>query len=566
MSLPIFQSVVVNDSGDILPNAQVQVRGEIDGGVVSLYANRDATGLISAVGDMQADEDGFVKFFAWPDRYQITITSGGFSRIYNHVQLYPLREFVADVNTSRTLQRTDAGNIVRFYNDSPIAVTVPNDTTLSFPVFTEIALAQLGNGIITVSAELGATIQNPYSDAIVSMGPGSTVKLVKIGGDTWFVQVTYDRLIVGNPEIDGSLRVDNVQIDDSEVSTLDGGLDISGGGSFIRLKDNTTVDAHLTVTGDFTVQGTPTHIESTVVEIGDNIIELNSGETGAPSMDAGFEVQRGTSANVRWLWDETNDAWSGGGEKLRGIADPTTDDDVGDRRYNDSRYREPWDEERVHLVTTVIRYYSALGRWEAIGRHEVANALQHDHDEIGIDSIASDSSSITINFDTSGWGSNVRAISFLTVLDEQLAGDGVFLGSSVGLSSCLIDLYKGPYTDFIQYDGASWVATNSRYSMAWDTDHLVLTRDTLTELNNETYPTLTARQTPYQVTLGSVGPADGSAIEVYFYDASGTLVTTPDTDMKFFISDPARMARLDPNSFPDEYGNIWIFGVFRSDS
>jgi len=34
---------------------------------------------------------------------------------------------------------------------------------------------------------------------------------------------------------------------------------------------------------------------------------LNRDESGAPTQNAGFEVERGTSANVSFLWDETND-------------------------------------------------------------------------------------------------------------------------------------------------------------------------------------------------------------------------------------------------------------------
>jgi hypothetical protein len=47
-----------------------------------------------------------------------------------------------------------------------------------------------------------------------------------------------------------------------------------------------------------------------VVNIGDNIITLNSGETGTPSQDGGIEVERGTSDNAKWVWDEGNDRWT----------------------------------------------------------------------------------------------------------------------------------------------------------------------------------------------------------------------------------------------------------------
>lgn len=72
--------------------------------------------------------------------------------------------------------------------------------------------------------------------------------------------------------------------------------------------DGTTV----TIGANLTVSGTVTYVNSNTVEIGDNIILLNSDETGTPSQDAGFEVERGTSTNVSFLWDETNDRWTVG--------------------------------------------------------------------------------------------------------------------------------------------------------------------------------------------------------------------------------------------------------------
>ena len=72
--------------------------------------------------------------------------------------------------------------------------------------------------------------------------------------------------------------------------------------------DGTTV----TIGANLTVSGTVTYVNSNTVEIGDNIILLNSDETGVPSQDAGFEVERGTSTNVSFLWDETNDRWTVG--------------------------------------------------------------------------------------------------------------------------------------------------------------------------------------------------------------------------------------------------------------
>jgi len=64
------------------------------------------------------------------------------------------------------------------------------------------------------------------------------------------------------------------------------------------------------VGGNLTVDGTVTYINSNTVEIGDNILLLNRDEAGAPSQNAGLEIERGTSDNVSFLWNESAGYWS----------------------------------------------------------------------------------------------------------------------------------------------------------------------------------------------------------------------------------------------------------------
>ena len=63
------------------------------------------------------------------------------------------------------------------------------------------------------------------------------------------------------------------------------------------------------IAGNLTVNGTTTTINSNEVNIGDNILILNSDETGSPSQNAGLEVERGSSTNVSLRWNETSDKW-----------------------------------------------------------------------------------------------------------------------------------------------------------------------------------------------------------------------------------------------------------------
>ena len=70
-----------------------------------------------------------------------------------------------------------------------------------------------------------------------------------------------------------------------------------------------------------TVSGAVTTTLSETVAIEDNIIELNSNETGAPTADAGIEVNRGTSSNVSMEpRDESEGEWTTGGLNNAGDA------------------------------------------------------------------------------------------------------------------------------------------------------------------------------------------------------------------------------------------------------
>jgi hypothetical protein len=78
----------------------------------------------------------------------------------------------------------------------------------------------------------------------------------------------------------------------------------------IGLPDDVTITNNLTVGGNLNVTGTINSVNTTQVNIVDNKINLNTDFTGTPTVDAGIRVERGTSADVEVLWNETNDQWT----------------------------------------------------------------------------------------------------------------------------------------------------------------------------------------------------------------------------------------------------------------
>ncbi len=83
----------------------------------------------------------------------------------------------------------------------------------------------------------------------------------------------------------------------------------SAGAITLILPSNVTISNNLTVTGNFTVNGNVTTLNTETLAVEDNIIVLNSNVTGSPALNAGLEVERGTSDNVQIRWDESTDKW-----------------------------------------------------------------------------------------------------------------------------------------------------------------------------------------------------------------------------------------------------------------
>jgi len=107
-----------------------------------------------------------------------------------------------------------------------------------------------------------------------------------------------------------------------EISTSTGNLILDSAGGTVQVDDN------LVVVGNLEVQGTTTTVDSTTIQLGDNIIELN----GSGAVNGGLLVTDVTAPNTAsgsLLWDSTNDYWKGGAlgsekEFARFNTDPTS--------------------------------------------------------------------------------------------------------------------------------------------------------------------------------------------------------------------------------------------------
>ena len=81
-----------------------------------------------------------------------------------------------------------------------------------------------------------------------------------------------------------------------------------------------TFSGAVTVSGDLTVNGTTTSVNTANVTFEDNMFVLNSNTTGTPTQSSGFEVERGDSLNVQFLWNEADDRWTTGSNTFHATA------------------------------------------------------------------------------------------------------------------------------------------------------------------------------------------------------------------------------------------------------
>ena len=80
---------------------------------------------------------------------------------------------------------------------------------------------------------------------------------------------------------------------------------------FARKDQAEVFSNNVTITGDLIVSGTTTTINTANLTIEDNIMILNSGQTGTPaaSLRSGIEIERGDATNVKLQFNENTDKW-----------------------------------------------------------------------------------------------------------------------------------------------------------------------------------------------------------------------------------------------------------------
>lgn len=181
------------------------------------------------------------------------------------------------------------------------------------------------------------------------------------------------------------------------------------------------------------------------------------------------------------------------------------------------------------------------------------------HRPLNIASVSQDATTITIVYTFNG--STVGAL--LCVPDEAYAKEGISFGASVGTGASVISAgVSKTVGGYISYGGAAFAYTGHGLTDAsWVADHLLVTHEKLWVAPTKVFSVAaTPRNGGYTCRIGSVGE---QSVEVFFYDAAGAQVITPDVNMKFYFTKTGQ-GEVNPISALDIVGaNIWVIGLIE---
>ena len=89
--------------------------------------------------------------------------------------------------TAYTLVLSDANNGVAMGSSSANTITVPNNSSVAFPIGTSITITQDASGLTTIAGDTGVTINKRGGGSLVSSGQFAVMALVKRDTNTWIL-------------------------------------------------------------------------------------------------------------------------------------------------------------------------------------------------------------------------------------------------------------------------------------------------------------------------------------------------------------------------------------------
>jgi len=250
-------------------------------------------------GSVWIDVTGDIRTITAGTGIGVTNGSGGDAEVsFSHLGLESLTAISSESNDEIFMYDTSLGGAAYLSVNTSSGITIDsanNDLKLS-----SIPNSSLANSSITVAGGAGLTA----TAGATSLGGTTTVD---VGAGTG-ITVNADNVAIKNA---ANFSDDTILMwDDTNGQLVDSA--ITDDGTTIELGSDSST-RNVVVSGNLTVSGSTTTVDSNTVNIGDNIIVLNTDETGTPSQDAGIEIERGTETNASFLWIEGDDYWKTSG-------------------------------------------------------------------------------------------------------------------------------------------------------------------------------------------------------------------------------------------------------------
>ena len=246
----------------------------------------DGSNWIDVTGDIRSISAG--------TGIAVTDGSGGDATVaLSHLGIQDL----TDPNGDRIFFWDDSAGATKFLSASSSTGITIDGTSLKLASIPNASLANStfqvvgGNGLTG-----GATATSLGSSSTLAVGAGTGISVAADAVAVKGASSLSDDTVVMWDDTNGQF-VDTVITQNSSTNVV-------------------TIDDDLIVSGDLTVQGSLTSIETTNTAITDNVIVLNSGETGAgiTSVTSGIEIERGSEGNKTFVYHETNGQWELSGQ------------------------------------------------------------------------------------------------------------------------------------------------------------------------------------------------------------------------------------------------------------
>ena len=191
-----------------------------------------------------------------------------------------------------------SGNISVTYDDTADTITIAESLTTTDIVEGDNEYHTTAKVRSAVDHTTGAAGYNSSTGVITI--PGTTAHLTEDTNLFYTTERVQD--VAGGMSVGGDGLTSTY---DDSAGTLTHAVD----GTVARLDASATFASDVIVSGNFTVNGTTTTVNTATLAVADNTVVLNSGTTGTPSEDSGIEVERGDLTNVKLQWDESANKW-----------------------------------------------------------------------------------------------------------------------------------------------------------------------------------------------------------------------------------------------------------------